>query len=198
MEGILDSNRQGIFYLSESFSRLQFQPPSNIQETMISSKISGDDKGFSYNRAGAMNFDLYGNTIPFGADIISPIADYALSYYRYSLIGLTRDKDGIGTYRIKFIPKNKSQALWEGEIFIQDQKWNIQAFDAYILGTQIKQPIFDTLKLFQMYFPAFPPEGYKIQNQRFEFAAGIFGLKMKGNFLLVFSNYQPTLNPGMI
>lgn len=43
MGGSLDSNRQGIVYLSESEAQLFYQRPNQKKEVMISSKVSGND-----------------------------------------------------------------------------------------------------------------------------------------------------------
>ena len=105
MEGNLDSTRQGILYLSESESRLYFQQPDRIREVMVSSKVSGNDNGFSFNSAGDMNIDLYRNTSDFGRPVISPIAQNALNYYRYQLLGTTLDEDGRLLNKIKVMAK---------------------------------------------------------------------------------------------
>jgi len=57
--GTLDSNRQGIIYLSESQSKLYFKQPDQYREEMISSKVSGNDNGFGFNSASDMDFNLY-------------------------------------------------------------------------------------------------------------------------------------------
>jgi hypothetical protein len=47
----LDSGKRGILYLSESVSKFNFQQPNKINEEMISSKVSGNSNGFSFNQA---------------------------------------------------------------------------------------------------------------------------------------------------
>ena len=61
MDGLLDSTGQGILYLSESESQLYFTAPDDYKEVMVSSKVSGDDNGFSFNSASDMDFSLYRN-----------------------------------------------------------------------------------------------------------------------------------------
>ena len=61
--GSLDSNRQGIVYLSESQAKLYSQRPDQVKEHMISSKVSGNDNGFGFNRASMMDFNFYENHI---------------------------------------------------------------------------------------------------------------------------------------
>ena len=60
-ENGLDSNRRGIVYLSESESKYSFQKPNNSHEELISSKVSGSNRAFSYNRASDLKVDFYEN-----------------------------------------------------------------------------------------------------------------------------------------
>ena len=70
----LDSTGSGILYLSETVSKLTFEKPNNYKERIIASKISGNDKGFSYNTARSSFYDFYDNTVDFDVKMISPIA----------------------------------------------------------------------------------------------------------------------------
>ena len=38
-------------YLSETVSKITFQKPDKLKETIIASKVSGNDNGFSFNTA---------------------------------------------------------------------------------------------------------------------------------------------------
>ncbi|HTM99637.1 MAG TPA: DUF5686 family protein, partial [Pedobacter sp.] len=59
----LDTNRKGILYLSESQSTFSFQRPNKIKETMVSSKVSGQNNAFSYNKASDMIINFYENLL---------------------------------------------------------------------------------------------------------------------------------------
>ena len=85
--GSLDSNRQGIVYLSESEAKLYYQKPDQKKEEMISSKVSGNDNGFSFNRASLMDFSFYENFIEISRNIISPIANNALELLSLQIVG---------------------------------------------------------------------------------------------------------------
>src|SRR5690606_9684322 len=94
----LDSNRTGIVYLSESESRIMVEPPGNFREEMISSKFSGNNRAFSFNRAADLKLNFYENIQPIidglsPRPFVSPIADNALGYYRYRLLGTTEEND---------------------------------------------------------------------------------------------------------
>ena len=48
-----------IIYLSESVSEFHYQRPDNFFEEMISSNVSGNSRGFSWNRASDLQFNFY-------------------------------------------------------------------------------------------------------------------------------------------
>ncbi len=190
MDGNLDTNRKGFVYLSETVSKLSFQKPDHLHEEMLSSIISGRDNGFSFNSASSVRFNLYENSNDFGKSIVSPISDFAFSYYKYKLIGIDTSADNTERfYRIQLIPLNKSLACWFGEISIKDQDWSIQSVNVFITGKQVQQEIFDTIALRQVYIPLENDHLDKIQNQIFSFKANFLGIKLEGKFVVVFSDY---------
>ena len=62
-DGMLDSTRTGIIYLSETISEIAYQKPDKFTEKIIASKVSGNDNGFSFNSAQSANLSFYENTI---------------------------------------------------------------------------------------------------------------------------------------
>ncbi len=78
---VLDSTRSGILYLSETISKVYYQKPDKLKETIVASKVSGNDSGFSFNNAASADFDFYDNYIAFQTNVISPIAANAFQYY---------------------------------------------------------------------------------------------------------------------
>ncbi len=53
----------GIVYLSESVSQFSFERPDKVSEVMISSKVSGNEQGFSFNQASDFNINAYAKNI---------------------------------------------------------------------------------------------------------------------------------------
>lgn len=93
MGGILDTNRRGIVYLSESVSKVYVQSdPARKKEVMVSSKVSGADNGFSLNRATLTDFNLYDERLEIEREILSPLADNAFSYYTFRFWAAIRIK----------------------------------------------------------------------------------------------------------
>lgn len=185
---VLDSTRSGILYLSETVSKITFQKPDKLKETIVASKVSGNDNGFSFNNAASANFDFYDNYIPFQVNVVSPIADNAFNYYKYKLEGTFFE----GTHQInkvKVTPRRTSEPAVEGYIYIVEDSWAIYATDLSIKGSQIQTPAINQLWLKQSY-------GYNEHNklwvkntQTLDFTAGIFEIKLSGRFTYVYTNY---------
>jgi len=190
MEGVLDTNRQGIVYLSESQSKLHVQHPGDIREVMISSKVSGDDRGFGFNRASDMDFDLYKNQITFQRAMVSPIAENAMAYYRYKLIGAKLDKEGRLVNKIQLLPKQAEHPCYEGYIYIIEDLWNIKEADLLLTKKSLGIPIMDTLEIKQIHLPVNNKNEWKIFNQSIRFKFGFFRIKFEGKFTVIFSDYD--------
>lgn len=199
--GTLDSNRQGIIYLAESQSKLYFQQPQTYREEMISSKVSGNDNGFGFNRASDMDFNLYENTSDFSRQIVSPIANNAFSYYRYKLLGSFLDEDRRLIYKIEITPKRNEDPAYRGVIYIVDNLWNIQSTELLLLKGSINQPGLDSLQIKQVYVPVQqsiplseslqrPQDVWRLFTQHITFRAGVFAFKLGGTFTGIYSNYD--------
>jgi hypothetical protein len=188
--GTLDSNRQGIVYLSESQSKLYFQEPGRYREEMISSKVSGNDNGFGFNRASDMDFNLYENTSNFSREVVSPIAANALSYYNYKLLGKFKDEEGRTISKIELLPKREADPVYRGTLYIVENLWNIQSAELLLLKNSINQPALDSLYIRQVHVPVQEPDLWRLFSQNITFRAGVFGFKLGGTFTGVYSNYN--------
>lgn len=193
----LDSNRRGIIYLSESKSKLSYKKPDDYHEEMISSKVSGSNRAFSFNRASEMKVNFYDNIQDWrglsNRPFISPIADNALFYYNYKFIGLTVE-NGETINKIQVIPKRSYDPAFEGYIYITDDSWRIHSADLYI--TKRANLFFvDTLKIRQQYMPA-EKGAWMPSSVKFEFTGGFLGFRLGGYFVAVFDNYDlsPSFN----
>ncbi|MBI5917444.1 MAG: carboxypeptidase-like regulatory domain-containing protein [Bacteroidetes bacterium] len=191
--GSLDTTRQGIVYLSESVSKLYFQQPDRYKEIMQSSKVSGNNQGFSFNSAQDMNVDLYRNVSEFGRNVVSPIAGNAMSYYRYRLQGAFVDEAGRLVNKIEVIPKNFADPVYRGYIYIISDTWNIHSADLFTTGLSTQMPLFDTFYIRQTFVPVAKPDTWRMFSQSFSLVGGFFGFKFGGSFTAVYRNYD--LNP---
>jgi len=193
--GGLDSTRSGVIYLSETISKLEFLRPNKLKEKIIASKVSGDDKGFSFNNAIDVEFELYNNSIELGNQIISPIANNAFGYYRYTLEGVFYDDRGHLINKIKATPRRKNDPVFEGYIYIVEDQWTIYAAELDITGIQARLPAVDKVTITQNFAFSEQNKLWTKMSQNIDFKYGLFGIKGDGRFTAVYSNYS--INPGL-
>ncbi|HEY8930084.1 MAG TPA: DUF5686 and carboxypeptidase regulatory-like domain-containing protein [Mucilaginibacter sp.] len=193
----LDSTRKGIIYLSESESNYSFMWPDKVHEEMISSKVSGSNQAFSYNRASDIQVNFYENMQIWNGlslrPLISPIADNALFYYNYKYIGFTTE-NGETVDKIKVIPKRGYDACFQGYIYILENSWRIYGLDFFITKKQNINFV-DTLKLREQFIPV-NQNVWMPSSVKFEFTAGLLSFKVGGYFISVYKDYDldPKLN----
>ncbi|MEO8151316.1 MAG: DUF5686 and carboxypeptidase regulatory-like domain-containing protein [Bacteroidia bacterium] len=185
----------GIVYLSESVSKFNFRKPNQVKEIMTSSKVSGRNNSFSFNRASFFLFNFYENILdidlcPRGA--VSPIANNALFFYNYKLVG-SFSENGEVVNKIQVIPKRKFDPVFTGFIYIQDNTWRIHSVDLYLSKDNQLQFV-DTFSVHQVMLPV---EGNNevwmpVSNQ-FYYYFNIFGFAGDGVYMGIASNYN--VNP---
>ena len=192
----LDSNRQGIIYLSETESKLDFKQRDKVKEVMISSKIAGDDNGFSFNKASDLSVNFY-NNILFKDKLcvrgfVSPVADNAFAYYQYKFLG-NSEKDGKIISKIQVTPKRKNAPAFSGVIYIVNDSWRISAVNLFVTKENGIELI-DTLTVKQQLVEV--GQVYVPQSIQFSIAGKIFGFQFSGYVLGVYKNYniQPRFN----
>ena len=188
LDGALDSTRQGVVYLSESVSKL-YVKEGKSKEVLYSSKVSGNDQGYSFNSAQEMEFNFYEKTLDLNRKIISPIAPSAMSYYKYQLEGIHYEADGQLVNRIKVIPKNNFSPAFYGYIFINEDLWNIHSLELGVTAKATQIPFIDSLTFKQIFIPLEEDRWMPLSNV-IRFKMGAFGFKFGGNFACVYSNYE--------
>lgn len=194
-DGTLDSNNAGIVYLSESISDLTVMKPDKVKEVMISSKVSGDSRTFSWNRASDLaEFDFYMSSlrIDFLSEriFISPLSDNAFSYYKFRLEGVFSE-DGKLINKIAVIPKRLSDPVFRGYIYIVEGDWRIHSTELTLVKeSQINY--LDTLNFNYTYVPVNDSVWMPV-SQYIDFTFSIFGIKGAGYFVAVYRDY--ILNP---
>jgi hypothetical protein len=188
-EGDIDTTT-GIVYLSESVSKFNFKRPDKIREEMISSKVSGDNKAFSYNQASDMLFNFYENIIEVDGlsdrGFISPIANTAMLSYRYKLLGTFFENDQM-INKIEVIPMRKSDPVFRGTIYIVEGTWRIHSVDL-VLTKDAQIDFVDTLHVNQVHLPV-DKEIWMPFSNKFTFSFGFLGIKGNGMYVGVNTNY---------
>lgn len=187
----LDSNsRSGILYLSESESKFYFRQPDKIREVMVSSRISGRNNAFSFNKASDLIVNFYQNLLQWeglsNRGFVSPIADNALFYYRYKLLG-TSVENGITVNKIGVTPRRASDPVFKGNIYIQEGTWRIHNAELY-LTKQSGINFIDTLNISQQFFPV--GQVWMPSSVNFSFNGKVLGFTFDGYFTGVYRNYN--------
>ncbi|NUY82065.1 carboxypeptidase-like regulatory domain-containing protein [Flavobacterium sp. MAH-1] len=187
---VLDSTRSGILYLSETVSKVVYQKPDKLKETIIASKVSGNDNGFSFNNAASANFDVYDNNMPFYVNIVSPISTEAFNYYKFHLEATFTDENNHLINKIKVTPKRALEPVTSGYIYIVDDSFAVYACDLDITGQSMQNPAINLLTLKQTFT-------FNVQNnlwvktaQTIDLKAGLLGINVDGRFTYVFNNFE--------
>jgi hypothetical protein len=168
-----------------------------MKEEMISSKVSGKPRSYSFNRGADLvkisfyePLNLYGGLSPRG--IISPIAPNAIFSYKYKLEG-SFVENGEMIHKIAVIPRRSFDPVYTGTIFIVDGSWRIHSADLLITKDQQLQFI-DTFRIRQSYIPA-GKNAWMPFNNHLSFHFKLFGFEGSGDINGVFSKYN--LTPGL-
>ncbi len=186
----------GLQYLSESESELFYSAPNTLQEKMISSRVSGDTQGFSFNYISFFLLNYYKNRVELPVDasgrgFVSPISRGATFYYRYQLEG-TFVEDGKHINKIRVIPKRYIHPVFNGFIYIEDDTWRIHSVDLKVMP-QVKVQYMDTIHIKQSYIKIIEDVYLPFsQSTGFNFNISMMGasIKGKGIFHSHFTNYK--------
>lgn len=181
---------KGIFYLSETKSTFYFAPPDKKKEIIHASKVSGQSKGFSFNRYIPMQKNMYDNNLDFyfisNRPFISPISDNAILFYKYKMRG-TFYEDGKMINKIEIIPKSSTEPCFRGYIYIEENTWRIHSYDVYITK-EAKLNFIDTLWLKQVNTRINDSIYYPVSIQ-YLFNFSFLGIKGNGYFIASISDY---------
>ncbi len=181
----------GIVYLSESVSEFAFEHPDKISERMISSKVSGNEQGFSFNQASDFNINVYDRNYSHGIlgerVFVSPISNQAFIMYDFEWLGIF-EENGKLINKIRLLPKRSTDPAFEGVIYIVEDEWRFHTLD--LLATKARGIEFtDSLRIHQVFAPTQNDIWMPI-SQKFEFQFGAFGFKGEGYYLGVYSDYE--------
>ncbi len=185
-EKILDEGDTlgGIFYLSEAESQISFRQPDKIREEMISSKVSGNDNGFSFNYYSYFMMSFYNNLVhpPLSnlRGYVSPLSDNAMFYYRFKLEGSFIEAEK-NIYKIRVTPRREMDPVFSGYLYIQEGEYRIQSAEL-TLGKGAGINFVDSLRISQQYVPV-NDTTWMIYSQKihFYFSLDLLGKKIGGN-----------------
>jgi hypothetical protein len=192
-----DTSKQKMLYLSETISDYSVEPPDKEKIVVISSKVSGQPD--AYGLSAPQFYSFYKENVFIGSrnsplsqrGFISPLADNAISYYRFRFKG-SFVEDGILINKIQVIPRRKYEPLFSGFINIVENEWRIHSLEL-TLTKESQMEIVDTLKIQQLY-ESYNKDVWTIKNQIIYPSIKILGFDAYGSFLNVYSKFN--LEPG--
>lgn len=186
----LDSAGKGIVYLAESLTHVSVQKPDKIKMEVVATRVSGSN-GFGFDFP--LFIDFYKNNVDVSngtlskRGFVSPIADNALNFYSYKLLG-SFFENGKQVNTIKVIPRRTYEPVFSGIINITEGDWRI--FSCKLLLTSSSQlQILDTLEIAQIHMPEYR-DVWRIRNQSVYFHVKQLGVGANGYFVNVYSNYD--------
>lgn len=118
-------------FITETLSDYYYQKqPLKKKEIIKANKISGVDSDKVSDFTGQMylDFNIYDNFVPImGLDMVSPIANFGLRYYKYYLIDSTF-RGNSWCYNMSFKPKRKQENTFTGNLWVQDTTFALESF----------------------------------------------------------------------
>lgn len=112
----------------ELVNRSQFHAPNNYQHDFKA--VNGNSIPNSKKQKEVLTFlnlNVYAPTI-YNEGIIMPVAPNAFKYYSFDLESI-EDTTGLKIFKIRFLPKQWSQKLICGNLYIVDKSWTIDKID---------------------------------------------------------------------
>lgn len=194
--GSLDSTRSGVVYLSETVSKIAYKAPNHFKERIIASKVSGNDRGFSFNSAEDFNFSIYENTLDLGKNLVSPIAKFAMNYYDYELVGTFYENEKFLVNKIKVIPKRPNDAVFRGHLYILEDSWEVFGVELHTTGKSIQVELVKDLNINQTFTYNDEDNFWVMISQNISFNWAFLGMSGGGDFVASYKNFDfsPNLN----
>jgi hypothetical protein len=148
-----EADSSSLLYLTESMSRFSYYPPDRIREEMIASRVSGDPRGFSSNRARDLLKNPYVHRIEIPGiskrGFISPVGRSAPTYYEFDWIGAYHEK-GMTISRIRIEAEREHDPVFRGTVEVVEGDWRIKALDLQV-PSEAPLEFVDSLRIKQEY-----------------------------------------------
>jgi len=198
----LEMFKSDLLFLSENVSEVAVKEPNQVKEKIVSSRVSGNSRQFSFMGNVFNRFDPYKNLQVMqgvaNRGLVSPVADNAFFFYDYKLLG-TIQEPGYKAYKIQLLPKRKHDPVYNGIIYIADSSYAIKEIDWVVTKTQQIETL-DTLVIQQEYQPlhqAWLPFKSRV-HLAFNFNMLMFRIPFSGSSTSLMSDYnvQPAIPKG--
>jgi len=180
--------KKGVLYLSESVSELHVQKPNKVRERVLSSRVSGESKGASKNRASWLKQNFYESRLKMGErGLVSPLASDAFLFYRFEYLGAF-EENGHTINKIKVTPRRRHDPAFQGSIYIVEGSWRIYSLDLKVTEDSGIDYV-DQLRIRQVYAPVAEHVWMPV-SKKFDYTISIMGLKISALMTGNYSNYK--------
>lgn len=111
-------------YLIESASELHFTAPNIYDQKVKAGTGTVGAYGFQGSMLEYFHVNIYSSTLLYDR-LLSPLAPNGQKYYRYRIDSIMGDADNVH-YKIRFIPKSKSDQLVAGYMIVSGNVWSVR------------------------------------------------------------------------
>lgn len=187
----LNKNGSSIIYQAEASSQFNYAGRRKIKEVLEAARKAGDYPALNFNRALDIKTDFYNNLLHWDAlsnrSFVSPIAQNALAFYNYKLVG-SFNENGLLIHKLQVIPKRKSYPTFTGFIYVIDGAWRLHSVDLKLYKSANIYYV-DTLRLTQQFFPV-QGDIWQPLSVRFNYEGKVMGFVFRGYYQGIYSDYK--------
>lgn len=188
-----DSNFSPSFNISEIYLKVYFSSPNKIKELREGVKIVGDKSGLFFLSHTEGDFNFYKNLIEVPSisetPFLSPISNSAIIAYKFKMIKTFYENEK-KYYHIKVSPGLMGNALFNGELIIEDSTWAIKQLR--LVAPKYHTPEYDFFEIIQEFET--DSTNYYLKRQEFNYNANFGKSKKSGRTIVLYSKYQFDLN----
>ncbi len=188
----LDSLSMPDITMAEIHLKTFFSSPNKIKEERKAVVLRGNTQDLFYLSHTEGDFNFYKNLIQVPAlsesPLLSPISNSGLIAYKYKWMGVFYEND-IKYYKIKVSPGLLGNALFSGELVIQDSTWSIKSLS--LVAPKYHTPEYDFFEVNQTY--GFELGKYHLMRQEFNYQTGSKKNHTNGKTIVVYSNFEDSV-----
>lgn len=111
-------------YMSESYNELHYTAPNIYDQKVVSEYGTIPNGKFQAEILEYFQLNVYAGSMV-GERLMSPLSEYARKYYTYTMDSVFYRNDLL-SYKIRFIPKSKSDRLIGGYMIVTDGVWTVR------------------------------------------------------------------------
>jgi len=189
----INPDRRGIINFSEYNASVHLGPDDYLKEDVTSARVTDNSRDlFDFNRSPELKVNFYENTLRFNGfnehAFLSPIADDALKFYRYLLVGQFNDM-GRMIDVISVLPAHpQDEYLLSGQICVVDGEWDLYSVNL-LASRKARMDFIDSIRIKQQFVPV--GTRWVAQSVDFNFYGKFLGFKYSGLFLRGYEDLHP-------